>query len=191
MACLFPLDCYTPTRFWEYQRNVQIPMKTVIGVISDTHLRKVTKEFQEIYQRYLSDVDVVFHAGDFVSLEMVAFLSRNPFHGVFGNMDTSEIRKMLPEKKVMEFGEYRIGLIHGWGAPKGIEERIRNEFIGTDVIVYGHSHVAANHTKGGTLFFNPGTVTGYAADGSFSIGRLIIDDRIHGEIINIDQLPCM
>ncbi len=161
-------------------------MKTVIGVISDTHLSHVTKEFQEIYHRYLSGVDVVVHAGDFVSLEMVSFLRRKRFHGVCGNMDTLEVRRMLPEKKVMEFGDYRIGLIHGWGAPKGIEERIRDEFIGTDVIIYGHSHRSANHKKGGTIFFNPGTATGYAAGGSHSIGRLIIDDRIHGEIINID-----
>jgi len=102
-------------------------MKTVIGVISDTHLRKVTKEFQELYHRYLSDVDALLHAGDFVSREMVSFLLNKNFHGVCGNMDPPEVRKMLP-----------------------------------------------------------GTATGYAADGIHSIGRLTIDDKIRGEIINID-----
>lgn len=161
-------------------------MKTVIGVISDTHLRKVTEEFQEIYHRHLSDVDALLHAGDFVSMEMVSFMGHKDFYGVCGNMDPPEIRKMLPVKMVLEFGSYRIGLIHGWGAPEGLEERVWGEFPGVDAIVYGHSHLAANHTEGGTLLFNPGTATGYTAEGVHSIGRLTIDDKIRGEIIHID-----
>ena len=161
-------------------------MKTVIGIISDTHLRKVTKAFQELYDRYLTDVDILLHAGDFVSRELVSFFERKKFHGVCGNMDSPEIRMMLPEKRILEFGRFRIGLIHGWGAPEGLEERVWGIFPDVDAIVYGHSHRAANHTRAGTLFFNPGTATGHAAGGIHSIGRLTIDDKIRGEIIDID-----
>jgi putative phosphoesterase len=58
-----------------------------IGVLSDTHLNHVTNELKEIYDRYLSDTDLILHAGDIVSIEVVDFLSRNKFHGVHGNMD--------------------------------------------------------------------------------------------------------
>lgn len=156
-----------------------------IGVISDTHLQRVSKELQEIFYRYLEDAEVILHAGDFVSYEIVSFLEQKDFHGVCGNMDPPEIKSILPYKRVLNLGEWKIGLIHGWGGPEGIEERIRGEFSDTDVIVYGHSHRAANHTMGGTLFFNPGAAMGFSTDGQHSIGLLTISDRIQGEIIYI------
>lgn len=160
-------------------------MKMKIGVISDTHLNRVTKEFKRVYEKYLADKDVVLHAGDFVSPDVIKFLSRSNFHGVFGNMDPSEVREMLPRKKIIELGPYRLGLVHGWGSSTSIEDRIWPEFRDVDVIVYGHSHNAANHKREGVLFFNPGTASGFTSSGNNSIGVLEIDETIHGEIIQL------
>ncbi|MBW1721099.1 MAG: metallophosphoesterase family protein [Deltaproteobacteria bacterium] len=157
-----------------------------IGVISDTHLRKVTDAFRHLLERYFSDADVILHAGDFVSPEIVSFLSEWEFHGVHGNMDPPEIKQSLPSKKVLELEGVKIGLIHGWGAPEDLEERIWGEFGAVDVIVYGHSHRSANHLRGGTLFFNPGTAMGYALTGIHSVGILTVEDGIRGEIIDIE-----
>lgn len=157
-----------------------------IGILSDTHLRKVTRELRDLYARHLSDVDVILHAGDFVSPAIISFLSQKDFYGVWGNMDPPEIRSMLPEIMRLDLGGYRIGLIHGWGAPEGIEDRVRGAFFDRDVIVYGHSHRAANHMRGGVLFFNPGSACGYTSAGFHSVGILTIDDGIRGEIIDID-----
>ena len=156
-----------------------------IGVLSDTHLNRVTKEFKEIYEKYLSDKDVILHAGDVVSTDLIKFLSKKNFHGVYGNMDPFEVREMLPSKKVIELGPYRLGIIHGWGSSDGLEDRIWPEFQNVDVIVYGHSHYAVNHIKGDVLFFNPGTATGFASSGVHSIGILELDDTIHGKIITL------
>ncbi|MFZ7111055.1 MAG: metallophosphoesterase family protein [Desulfatiglandales bacterium] len=156
-----------------------------IGVISDTHLKGVSKELQEIFFRYLGDAEMILHAGDFVSLEIVSFLGQKDFYGVCGNMDPPEVKRILPHKRLLKLGEWKIGLIHGWGGPEGIEERIRGEFPDTDVIVYGHSHRSANHTTGGTLFFNPGAAMGFSSDGRHSIGVLTVGERIQGEIIYI------
>jgi hypothetical protein len=163
-------------------------MKMKIGVLSDTHLDRVTRGFGDIFDKFFSDVDAILHAGDFVSAEIVAFLSRKNFHGVHGNMDPFEVKGMLPGKKVIELGHYRIGLIHGWGSSKRIEERISSEFHHADVIVYGHSHLAENRVKDGVLFFNPGTAAGYTPSRVHSIGILELDDTIHGEIIDIEEL---
>lgn len=156
-----------------------------IGVISDTHLRRVSKEFEEIYDKYLSDKDLILHAGDLISPEIVDFLSQKNFHGVHGNMDPFEIKNLLPSKEVIKIGSYRLGLIHGWGSSAGIEDRIWSQFRNVDAIVYGHSHKAANHVREGVLLFNPGTATGFSFTNTHTIGVLEIDDGIHGEIIRL------
>jgi putative phosphoesterase len=156
-----------------------------IGVLSDTHLHRVTREFKEIYETYLSDKDVILHAGDIVSSELIDFLSIKRFYGVYGNMDPVEVRENLPSKNVIELGTYRLGIIHGWGSSDDLEDRIWPEFQNVDVIVYGHSHRAANHIRDGVLFFNPGTATGFTSSGVHSIGVLELDDAIHGKIITL------
>ena len=156
-----------------------------IGVLSDTHLDRVTEGFREIYDKYLSDKDLILHAGDIVSTDIVDFLRRKEFHGVCGNMDPSNVQRVLPSKKIIKIGRYRIGLIHGWGISSGLEDRIRSEFREVDVIIYGHSHQAVNYERHGILFFNPGTATGYSSSAFHSIGVLELDDTIRGEIIEL------
>lgn len=160
-------------------------MNLKIGVLSDTHLHGVTKSFRDIYEKYIKGMDIILHAGDFVNVEVADFLNGENFHGVHGNMDPFDVREMLPPKKLIELGHYRIGLMHGWGSSKGLEERVRPEFQNPDVIVYGHSHRPANHMKDGVLFFNPGTAIGYSSNGVHTIGVIHVGDEIYGEIINV------
>ncbi len=157
-----------------------------IGILSDTHLHQSERVLRWIYDQYLVDVDVIFHAGDYVSSDVIAFLSRKPFHGVQGNMDSLEVKGSLPEKKVIKIKGYKIGLIHGWGSPGGIEDRIMDEFRDVDAVIYGHSHTPVNHMKEGVLFFNPGTITGYSPAGIHTIGILECGDTLQGQIIEVD-----
>ncbi|MBW1729948.1 MAG: metallophosphoesterase family protein [Deltaproteobacteria bacterium] len=156
-----------------------------IGVISDTHLHRVTKEFERLYEEYLADKDLIVHAGDIVSMDVVEFLSRKPLKVVSGNMDPVEVRKRLPSKEVIEIEGFRIGLIHGWGAAADLERRVLNEFRNVDVIIYGHSHYPFNEVMEGVLMFNPGTATGYASAGFHSLGILDVEDTVKGEIIKL------
>ena len=160
-------------------------MMIKIGVLSDTHLHRVTDDLKSIYDRYLRDKDYILHTGDYVSHEVVDYLDHGNFHGVSGNMDSVEVKDRLPWKTVVTFGTFRIGLIHGWGSSSGLEETIRSEFEGVDAIVYGHSHRARNQVRNGLLMFNPGTAIGYSSKGEHTIGVLAIDDRIEGKIIRI------
>jgi len=160
-------------------------MKIKIGVLSDTHLNMVNDELRRIKTRYLSDVDYILHAGDIVSVDVAEYLNDGNFFGVHGNMDNHMVRGLLPEKRVMEFGPFRVGLMHGWGSKEGLEDRISHEFKDVDVIVYGHSHMAANHVQDGILFFNPGTAIGYSSSGPHTVGVLEIDKDIKGMIIDI------
>ena len=162
-------------------------MKITVGVLSDTHLQGVTKAFQRIYDRFLAHLDVILHAGDFTSEEIVAFLNRKPFHGVHGNMDPIEVKSQLPEKRIIELGPYRLGLIHGSGPKGGLQERVMEEFQNVDVVVFGHSHRPENRQRNGVYLFNPGTAGGYTPSGFNSMGILNLEDTIHGEIIRINE----
>ena len=156
-----------------------------IAVLSDTHLERVGPRFEDIYAKYLSGADVILHAGDWVCVELVDFLTQKTLHGVSGNMDPPEVRRILPPKKVLELGSRRLGLIHGWGSPKGLEDRIAGEFEAVDAIIYGHSHRPQCHFREGTLFFNPGTATGFSAAGRHTMGFLDLGESIRGDIIEL------
>jgi putative phosphoesterase len=184
LVYFFP-PCYTSTQH-EAQKGAAVSGIMRIGVLSDTHLQRIGREFKLIYDHYLRDVDVILHAGDFTASDVIAFLSKKPFHGVQGNMDSLEVKVSLPEKKVIEICGYRIGLVHGWGPSEGLDDRIRGEFHDVDAIVFGHSHKPANYRREGILFFNPGTTTGFSSKGIHTLGIVECGGELHGEIIAID-----
>ncbi|MBW2058156.1 MAG: metallophosphoesterase family protein [Deltaproteobacteria bacterium] len=129
-----------------------------IGVISDTHLTVPDETLKRIVRVYFSQVDLIVHLGDYVDYRVAAYLmEQGEFMGVAGNMDPPEVRDTLPVKQVLKLGRLTVGLIHGWGPPHGLEEKILREFGEVDAILYGHTHKAVNHEKEGVLFFNPGS----------------------------------
>ncbi|HDH97323.1 MAG TPA: metallophosphoesterase [Proteobacteria bacterium] len=135
-----------------------------IGVISDTHLRSgddASLLTELVESSYFRDVDLILHAGDHVVLDVVEMaLAPKRLVSVRGNMDVGEAAE-LPIKRVVELAGKRIGLIHGWGSPDGLAERVAAEFADEDVdlIVFGHSHRPYEGRVGGRLLFNPGSPT--------------------------------
>ena len=157
-----------------------------IGVLSDIHLKRDNGVLQGIIDRYLNDVDMFFLCGDFTSLEIYEMFLYKDVAAVSGNMDYDSVRGALPFKRVVEINDFRFGLIHGWGAPIQIENRISHEFEDVDCIVYGHTHCAENKRIGNTMFFNPGSPTDKRFAPFNSIGILqVTNDDIKGEIVRI------
>jgi putative phosphoesterase len=149
-----------------------------IGVISDSHVTSFA-ELPGRLVRALAEVDLIVHAGDFVARDVLDGLKRlGEVKAVRGNMDPEELKRILPEKELVVIEGRRVGIIHGWGAPDGIDERVGEMFDDVDVIIYGHSHYHQNELKRGVLFFNPGR----ARD---SFGILTIGQEVRGEIINL------
>jgi putative phosphoesterase len=99
---------------------------------------------------------------------------------VRGNMDLYEVKNTLPEIEEFVVHSKKIGIIHGWGAPQGITQRVRAKFGKVDAIIYGHSHEETNREIDGVLLFNPGP-------GSLHYGILEIGDCIKGRIYDIKQ----
>jgi putative phosphoesterase len=159
-----------------------------IGVISDTHLRGPDERLLAIIRKHFHDAELILHAGDLIDLKVLDAFGDKEVVAVCGNMDLPRVGDEIPPKRVLEIGRFRIGLIHGWGSPLDLEDRIRREFENVDCIVYGHSHYPANHIREGILFFNPGTACDRRHAGSNTVGVLEVgQDTITGRIIAIDE----
>lgn len=156
-----------------------------MGVISDTHLEEPNPEFRKQIEHHFKDVEMILHMGDFIGLRIAEYLSsEKELVAVRGNMDSLEIRNSFPKKQVIECAGFKMGLIHGWGSPFGIESRIIKEFDDVDIIVYGHTHIPASHHEDKIFFFNPGSFTRSFIHKA-TLGILYLDDKIEGEIIKI------
>jgi len=156
-----------------------------IGVMSDTHLDHMSDDLGERILKHFKDVDMILHAGDVVEQSVLDFFSDKEVKLVAGNMDSWEIKQHAPIKQVIAIEGYKLGMIHGWGSPTGIEDRIVNEFDNIDILVYGHTHNAAWFTKRGVQFFNPGSPTDKRYATKNTIGILTIGKQVSAQIITI------
>ncbi len=156
-----------------------------IGVLSDTHLLEVDSRLREIVDTHFAEADMLIHAGDLVTSDVLRYLQERNFEAVHGNMDYPDVQRLLPDKKVLSVGHFRIGIIHGWGAPGGMEDRIQNQFESVQCIVFGHTHNSVNRLKDGILFFNPGSPTDKRFARKNTVGILDIDEEIRGLIIPV------
>lgn len=160
-----------------------------IGVLSDTHFLSPEDGsvfLEKLLQREFKDVDLILHAGDVVHPDSLIAFEEIPLYLVQGNMDPSQAG--VPIRRIVEAGGFRIGLIHGWGAALGLEERVMAEFADEDLdcLVYGHSHHWVNHHQNGLLLFNPGSPTDRRGAPFHSVGILELDEDIRGHILSVD-----
>jgi len=161
-----------------------------IGVLSDTHISDLARglsSLQPLAEGHFRDAEMIFHAGDVVNPDVLLAFSGRTVHVVRGNMDPAV--RGVPNRKIVEVRGYRIGLIHGWGAPETLEERVleafRNERL--DCLVFGHSHYPACHHREGILLFNPGSPTDRRRAPYRSVGILELGERIEGRIISLGE----
>jgi len=160
--------------------------KTIkMGVISDTHLTDYDEKMRKCVTEHFGDVDMILHAGDLVDLRVLGIFQGKEVKAVSGNMDNIYVKEKYPAHLLFEIKGFKFLLIHGWGSPSGIEEKISAGFQNVDCIVYGHTHKPANHKKDNILFFNPGSAVDRYIGSSRTIGILEIDKDIEGRIINI------
>jgi len=160
-----------------------------IVVISDTHIPERAADIPEAILEILKSADMAIHVGDFTSSTVLNKLKSacKVIKGVSGNMDPKEIREELPEKDIIVVKNYRIGVMHGHGAPDRLIGMLSEAFKddGVDMIIFGHSHRGFNEKIGKILFFNPGSATDKIFSPYNSYGIIEINDKIEASIIRI------
>ncbi|WP_432821910.1 metallophosphoesterase family protein [Trichloromonas sp.] len=160
-----------------------------IGVISDTHihdLKQGARLAEMLLDNWFADIDMLLHAGDVVNPAFLDLFDGLPVHAVRGNMDSP--LGEAPLRRILTVEGFRIGLVHGWGSPATLEQRLLQDFHGLslDCLVYGHSHVPACRRTQGVLLFNPGSAADRRGEPVHTIGILDVGESIEGRIIAID-----
>ena len=127
-----------------------------IGVISDTH-----NCFDDALRKFLADVDEVWHAGDFGSIEIADAIAKfKPLVGVYGNIDGGVTRIAYSEINVWNCEGMKVAMTHIGGYPG----RYQHAAYATikrarpNIFIAGHSHILkVQYDKSNdVLFINPG-----------------------------------
>jgi uncharacterized protein len=93
--------------------------------------------------RRLEAAELILHAGDFVGAAVLEELERfAPVEAVAGNMDEPALLELLPERRVVEVGDARIGMVHVPGPAAGRGQRLVAAFPGCEAVVYAHTAFA-------------------------------------------------
>ena len=157
-----------------------------IGILSDTHSLNIPAALIERFK----SVDLIIHAGDICDSRTLKLLKKiAPTKAVQGNMDELAVKKELPLKEIIIYGNLKIGVTHGHVG--GSQVALKNAMISfkddkMDVVIFGHSHHALNEQVGNTLYFNPGSPNDVVKAKFFSYGLISIEEgKIKAEIVKI------
>jgi putative phosphoesterase len=136
----------------------------------------------------MREADLILHAGDFVEAHVVHELERlgPPLAGIHGNVDSAEVRGLLPAVRTVKAGAARIGMVHNGGPAHGRLARLRTRFPGADAVVFGHSHIPLHERDGELRIFNPGSPTDRRRQPHGTIGVLRIED---GRVLSAGIVP--
>ncbi|MGB9184374.1 MAG: metallophosphoesterase family protein [Solirubrobacteraceae bacterium] len=162
---------------------------SVVAIISDTHLPRGQRRLPEECVARLRDADLIIHAGDLVTLPILAELrSLGEVVAVAGNVDDAGVRAALPVSAVVTVTGHRLAVVHDAGPSAGRLARMRRRFPEADAVIFGHSHIPLHeHGRDGFQIFNPGSPTERRRSPHHTMGIAHVSD--HGvafELITLD-----
>jgi uncharacterized protein len=164
----------------------------LIAVIADTHLPRGPRRIPHACLERIAAADLLLHAGDFVTVEVLRELEAigPPVVGVHGNVDSAELRRLLPAERVVDVGGARIALVHNAGPRRGRLERLRRRFGDrADAVVFGHSHLPLYEVADdGFQIFNPGSPTERRRAPVHTMGLARVDgERVTFELLELQS----
>jgi uncharacterized protein len=131
-------------------------------LLSDTHVPKRARDLPADVWAAVAAADVVVHAGDWVNEGLLDQLQTAAplLVGCYGNNDGEGLRRRLPEVAAAQLSGIHVTVVHQTGGVKGRELRADRRFPGTDLLVFGHSHIPWDSTTpAGMRLLNPGSPT--------------------------------
>src|SRR4051812_18005367 len=129
--------------------------------------------------------DLILHAGDFSEPEVLDELEAlGPrVAAVHGNVDSEELKRRLPEARLVEIAGAKLAMVHDAGPARGRIERMRARFPEADAVVFGHSHIPLHEQRDGFQIFNPGSPTDKRRQPHYTMGLArVVDARVEFEL---------
>jgi putative phosphoesterase len=162
----------------------------LVAVISDTHLPRGSRRLPDACVERIAAADLLLHAGDFMTADVLRELEAigPPLAGVHGNVDSAELRGLLPAERVVAVEEARIAMVHDAGPSAGRLERMRLRFADqADAVVFGHSHLPLHERAAdGFQIFNPGSPTERRRAPRHTMGLARVEGgRVEFELIDL------
>ncbi len=130
------------------------------GILSDTHLTRVTTNFLHAIQQCFADCEVIIHAGDTVDSSIMETFAKKTVYAVHGNCCNLPTLNNLPDELEFKLGAFRIALTHGnrFGRHgNDIEPELLVHFPEADCLIYGHTHEPVCRWEKRQLIINPGS----------------------------------
>jgi uncharacterized protein len=131
-------------------------------LLADTHVPRRARDLPAQVWDEVTQADVVFHAGDWVSSELLDRLTARAARLVacWGNNDGPVLRSRLPERADVVLDGLHVTVVHETGSAVGREARMSRCYPDTDVLIFGHSHIPWDTTTNtGLRLLNPGSPT--------------------------------
>jgi putative phosphoesterase len=124
----------------------------------------------------------IIHAGDIGASEILDELATiAPVTAIRGNIDNAAWARRLPETELVELSGIFIYILHDLA-----QFDLKPEAAGFKVVISGHSHVPKQETRGGVLYFNPGSAGPRRFKLPVCVGRLTVKGGgVRGEIMAI------
>lgn len=160
-----------------------------LAIISDTHLPRGSRALPDVCLTRLRAADAILHAGDLIEMAVLDQLRAlgPPLWAVHGNVDRPDVVAALPERRVVEVGGARLGMVHDAGPARGRLARQRAAFGDCDAVVFGHSHIPLHEVDGPFQLFNPGSPTDRRRQPRHTMGEATIaDGRLTFALIALD-----
>jgi putative phosphoesterase len=129
-------------------------------LLADTHVPQRALDLDPEVWAAVDAADVVVHAGDWVSLDLLDRLQeRADVLGCWGNNDHgAEWRRRLPEVNRRTLEGVRVAVTHETGDKRKRDAFCDSRFPDVDLLVFGHSHIPWDTTTpGGIRLLNPGS----------------------------------
>ena len=173
---------FAPVSFFENDFFYLYPM-TRIGLISDTHGYLDDTVFE-----HFKNCDEVWHGGDFgdtvVNRLKETWSDRDGqtrLKGVYGNIDSADIRTEFPEQLVFMCEEVKVMMRHIGGYPPRYNPETKKELLihQPQLFISGHSHILKimYDNKLQCLHMNPGAAGKHGWHKIRTIIRFVIDGK--------------
>ena len=164
---------------------------TSLLLIADTHVPARARRLPTDVLDAVASAEVVVHAGDWVDAVTLDLLESRArvLYGVYGNNDGPELRARLPEVARFTVEDLSVAGVHETGAAKRREERMDDAFPGTDLLVFGHSHIPWDTVSpGGMRLLNPGSPTDRRRQPRCTMMLVTVDGRdVEVELVTVDR----